>query len=365
MHLRASPIRRVGAPAKDSDSASPTRSKRYRSLHRAQIVRTPIILRQMTARRKKALDRDARKLPRQSLVDLLQQSLPDLSPVQRQIAEYVLRNYQEVAFMGVAELSRAAGVSPAAIVRFATSLQFDGYPGLQRAVHEIIRSQLRQSDRLAATLDNSSTDDIVERVLGREAENIERLRIGFDRTKMHDASRRLATARAIAIVGFRASATLAQYLWYNLRKVRPETHLFTNPGSVTLEEIALMGRTGTLLVLITFPRYSKELLELGAFGRRQKFTTLGITNNELSPLTPLCDLVLNVEVTEISFTEFYAAPIALMNGLVTNAAAMLHGKALKRLNVFDDLAVEQKYLVPGGRRSSAAEPDKSRSRGTR
>jgi DNA-binding MurR/RpiR family transcriptional regulator len=309
----------------------------------------------MKRRRRKEVNGGVRELPRQSLVDLLQRSLPNLSPVQRQIAEYVLRNYQEVAFMGVAELSRGAGVSPAAVVRFATSLQFDGYPGFQRAVHDIIRSQLRQSDRLAATLGNSSTDNIVERVLARESENLGRLRIGFDRHKMHDASRKVAAARAVVIVGFRASATLAHYLWYNLRKVRPATHLFTTPGSVGLEEIAVLGRAGAILVLITFPRYSQELLDLGTFARRKGFTIIGITNNELSPLVPLCDLALNVEVTEISFTEFYAAPIALMNGLITNVAAMLRGKALQRLNFFDDLAMEQGYLLPRGRKSRKRE----------
>ena len=58
-------------------------------------------------------------------------------------AEYVLRNYRDVAFMNVAQLAAAAGSSPAADVRFAVSLGFEGYPSFQRALHAIIRSELR------------------------------------------------------------------------------------------------------------------------------------------------------------------------------------------------------------------------------
>ena len=55
----------------------------------------------------------------------------------------MLRNYRDVAFMNVAQLAAAAGSSPAADVRFAVSLGFEGYPSFQRALHAIIRSELR------------------------------------------------------------------------------------------------------------------------------------------------------------------------------------------------------------------------------
>jgi len=89
-------------------------------------------------------------LDRCGLVARLERSLDRLSPTQRQAAQYVLRHYREVAFMSVAELA-AAGVSPAAVVRFATSVEFTGYP------------ELRQSDRFTAAIDGGTGEPLAER----------------------------------------------------------------------------------------------------------------------------------------------------------------------------------------------------------
>jgi DNA-binding MurR/RpiR family transcriptional regulator len=76
-------------------------------------------------------------LQRQDLVALLDGRLDGLSPAQRKVADYVLRNYREVAFMRVAKLAQATGVSAAGIFRFATALGFNGFPEFQQAIQGV------------------------------------------------------------------------------------------------------------------------------------------------------------------------------------------------------------------------------------
>jgi DNA-binding MurR/RpiR family transcriptional regulator len=280
---------------------------------------------------------------RQTLVDLFERRHPGFSPIQRRMAEYVLRNYQDVAFMGVIELARAAGVSPAAVVRFAVALEFRGYPAFQRVLRGIIRRELRQVDRFAASLRIDSGRRLVDRVLAQELSNLERLRANADGTALKEAVRIIAGASGVAVVGFRASSTLANYVWYNLKKVKPQVHLYTSPGSVTLDELILADRK-LAVIFIAFPRYSRELLDLAALVRAEDFPVIGITDNELSPLVPFCRRSLLVEVGEVSFTDFYAAPIALANALVAEVAARLRKGALARLSRLDDLAAEHRFL---------------------
>jgi DNA-binding MurR/RpiR family transcriptional regulator len=289
-------------------------------------------------------------LQRHDLVVLLSGCLDGLSPAQRQVADYVLRNYREVAFMGVAKMARATGVSPAGIVRFATALGFKGFPDFQRTIQGIIRSELRQGEILTHSIERGAGEGVWERILAQEAENLSTLRAGLDRQQFGKAVHMLAHAKAVAIAGFRGSALLAYYFWYNLRKIRPGVRVFLQPGSVTLEELILAGREGALCVFITFPRYSKELLEMAALAKRSRFTSIGITNNEVSALVPLCTLPLLVEINEISFTDFYAAPMTLLNALITEVAVRLERKALGRLDLLDILASEHGYLVGHGQR---------------
>jgi DNA-binding MurR/RpiR family transcriptional regulator len=287
--------------------------------------------------------------PRRDLVERLEGNLGRFSPSQRHLAEYVLRNYRDVAFMGVAELARATGVSPAAVVRFAVSLELPGYPALQRVLRAIVRSELRQSERFAASIEGKSRPTLAQRVLDQELENLAALRAALDPDRLGEAVRRIATAPRVAVVGFRAAATLAQYLWYNLRKVRGDVSLHAQPGSVTLEDLTLMPGE-TVAIFIGFPRYSRELVEAAELARGAGLSTVGITNNELSPLAPCCEVCLFAEIGEVSFTDFYAAPIALLNALIAEVAARGRGATLRRLTALDDLAAARRYLFPAGKR---------------
>jgi DNA-binding MurR/RpiR family transcriptional regulator len=290
-------------------------------------------------------------LTRQELAELFERHLPHLSATRRRLAQFVLRKYQDVAFMAVADLAKATGVSPAAVVRFAMSLNFPGYPKLQHALRTIIRSELRQADSFTASLDGGSAQPLVDRILSQELSNLAGLRSTLDRPSFNVAVRQVTTAESIAVVGFRASSVLAHYLWYNLRKIKPDVRLYATPGSVTFDDIVLNHRRA-LVILFAFPRYSRELLSLAQFVQNSGFRTLGVTDNELSPLVPLCRTTLLTEVGEISFTDFYAAPLALMNALVAEVARRLRHRAARRLARLDDLADEQGYLFPGpGRRT--------------
>src|SRR5262245_15203392 len=123
-----------------------------------------------------------------------------LSPAQRRVAEYVLRWYQDVGFMSVVELAKAAKVSPAAVVRFATSLNFDGYPEFKRALHDILRAELRQDERLSATLEDPSPQPLPIRVIEQELRNVVRLKSTFDMRVWNQALNLVLSAPAITIV---------------------------------------------------------------------------------------------------------------------------------------------------------------------
>jgi DNA-binding MurR/RpiR family transcriptional regulator len=273
------------------------------------------------------------------------------------VAEYVLRQYQDVAFMSVTQLAKAAKVSPAGVVRFATSLDFDGYPEFKRALHDIVRSELRQDERLTASLHGRLPRVLAGRVIDQELRNLVTLQSRFNVSQWTEAVRLVVRAPGVVVIGFRAAATLAHYLWYNLRKVKPDVTHHTRAGSVTFEELLLTDRR-SLLILMTLPRYSEELLDVARFGKQQGFRSLGLSDIELSPLAPLCTHMLYTEVGETSFTDFLAAPLALLNALVAEVAARSSTRSVGRLRQLDDFLAERGYLFRARRKGGEA-PDEA------
>lgn len=79
------------------------------------------------------------------LLGELKQRYNQFSKSQRRIADYILEHYSKAAYLTAARLGQQAQVSESTVVRFAFELGFDGYPALQAALQETVRSKLTSS----------------------------------------------------------------------------------------------------------------------------------------------------------------------------------------------------------------------------
>ena len=82
------------------------------------------------------------------LLAKMEESIRRLSKGHKKIAAYIKENYDKAAFMTAAALGKKVGVSESTVVRFATELGFKGYPELQRALQQMIKSKLTAVQRM-------------------------------------------------------------------------------------------------------------------------------------------------------------------------------------------------------------------------
>ena len=91
---------------------------------------------------------------------------------QKRIAQYILEHYDTAAFMTALRLGEAVGVSESTVVRFAAELGFDGYPQLQKAMQELIRSKLTSLQRIEVTRARMRDDEVLDNVMTYDMANI-------------------------------------------------------------------------------------------------------------------------------------------------------------------------------------------------
>ena len=91
---------------------------------------------------------------------------------QKRIAGYILENYDKAAFMTASKLGKLVGVSESTVVRFASELGYDGYPSMQRALQEMIRSRLTSTQRIQAAGDMFSGQDVLAAVVQSDTEKL-------------------------------------------------------------------------------------------------------------------------------------------------------------------------------------------------
>ena len=264
----------------------------------------------------------------------IQASTPELSKGQQRIAAYILSDYDKAAFMTASKLGKLVGVSESTVVRFASQLGYDGYPAMQRALQEIVRSKLTSIQRIQASNDTLFSADVVASVLHRDMDTIRQAIEGIDRSAFEMVVDKLMSARHIYILGVRSSSFLAGYLHFYLHLIFENVTLVTtNSAGDILESILRIG-PGDVLVGISFPRYSQSTVKGVRYAHDRGADVVSITDSELSPLYPLSSVALMARSDMISFVDSLVAPFSLLNALIVAAG---HRKNADIAQIFDRL----------------------------
>ena len=131
------------------------------------------------------------------LLSNIEQSSAGFSKGQRLIAQYIERYYDKAAFMTASRLGATVGVSESTVVRFANEIGYDGYPSLQKAMQEMIRSKLTSLQRIEVTNERIGHTDLLESVLNADMDTIRNTLDEISRAEFNAAVETIITARRI------------------------------------------------------------------------------------------------------------------------------------------------------------------------
>ena len=87
------------------------------------------------------------------------------------------------------------------MVRFAAELGYEGYPEMQRALQEMIRSKLTSVQRIEVSNDRLGNSDILSAVMQSDIEKLRMSLDAVDRDSFDRAVRQIVNARHIYILG--------------------------------------------------------------------------------------------------------------------------------------------------------------------
>ena len=265
---------------------------------------------------------------------MIESNMSTFSKGQKRIANYILQNSDKAAFMTASKLGKRSGVSESTVVRFASELGYDGYPSMQRALQEMIRSRLTSTQRIQAAGNIFSGQDVLSAVIHSDMDKLRMMMDEADRGEFDRVVDKIMGARHIYILGVRSSSFLAGYLHFYLHLIFENVTLVTtNSAGDILESILRIG-PGDVLVGISFPRYSQSTVKGVRYAHDRGADVVSITDSELSPLYPLSSVALMARSDMISFVDSLVAPFSLLNALIVAAG---HRKNADIAQIFDRL----------------------------
>lgn len=265
---------------------------------------------------------------------------------QKLIAKYIEEHPDKVAFMTASRLGQTVGVSESTVVRFATEIGYSGYPALQEAMQEMIRSKLTSLQRLEMTSSNIEKDKLLHMVLEQDIGIIRRTKEGINQEMFYGAVQALVPAKRVYILGAGSSLALATFLAHYFNLIFESVYLIEATSEAQIYQQMIRANAEDAIIAISFPRYSKKAAQALRYAQSCGAATIAITDSALSPLAKYAAHLLLARSDMVSFVDSLVAPLSLINALIVTVAIEKKGEVAEILqkieNIWDEYAVYEK-----------------------
>lgn len=238
-----------------------------------------------------------------------------LSRSQKKIADYILANPQECAFITASELGKKSRTSESTVVRFPVAIGLKGYPQLQKELGKILTDKLEKYEKIDITRDDYTANAVLANVMTMDRNKIEYTLNNVNSEAFEIAIDDILSAENVYIVGVRSCSFLADFLAYYLKIIRKGVIRVDNNTSELFEQMIHVGERD-VVIGISFPRYSMRTLKAMEFANDRNAKIIAITDSKHSPMNMYSSCNLFAPSEMASVIDSLVAPLSLINALI-------------------------------------------------
>lgn len=272
-----------------------------------------------------------------NLISKIEQQWPSFSKGQRLIAKYITEHYDKAAFMTAYRLGQTVGVSESTVVRFASVLGFDGYPQLQKAMQELIRSKLTSVQRIEVTSARMKYEEVVHNIISCDIDNIRQTLEEIPRDVFSDAVEEIVNARRVYILGAGSCRSLAMFASYYLKILLVDVQTIYTSNETEIFEDMLHINSQDVAVVISFPRYSSKSVKAIHFAHSRNAKVIAITDSKMSPIAEYASYLLLAHSDMATIVDSLVAPLSIINALIVAISLKKKKEIKSRLIELEEL----------------------------
>jgi RpiR family carbohydrate utilization transcriptional regulator len=269
----------------------------------------------------------------------LGQTFALLTRKRQELFRPVFENPRGYVLLSVRELARRLKVDGATAIRIILKMGFGNYREFQHYLHELSVSQATSLDMMQSSKTKSSSISAhIQEAVDNDVQSLQRFRNVLDSERIAAVAKRLHQSTRIIVLGGDLAANLVGYLHYHLILLGLPAMAATTSG-----EAAHLTRSvgkSDVVIALSFRRGLRQTVEGVQQARANGAYCIGITDTLVSPIARFAHECLIVSVETPSYGASYAAPMSLLNGLIT-ACGFINPK--KNLALLRKAAEEQRH----------------------
>jgi DNA-binding MurR/RpiR family transcriptional regulator len=273
-------------------------------------------------------------------------SYRELSRCQRRAADLVVGKPFDAATMTIEEFAAAAEISPASANRFARALCFSRYADFRSQIVEAIRPIRAPEDKLRVVPRRMTAATVAARSLDEDLANLRNAAAALSADQAEGAAAMLLGAARIFTVGFGTSSFFASYAANLLDPLCADARFVSVEGGTEQSARRLIKLQERDVVLaITLPRYSRDIVTMVRLARDRGARVLAITDRPSSPIAGLASVTLYAFGERQILSSSAVATVALIEALTSAVAHRRKGAIAAMAQLTRQV---QPYLDDGG-----------------
>jgi len=249
----------------------------------------------------------------------LKSQIAKLTESQRKVADYIIKNPVEVAFLTVDQLAVLVGTSTTTIIRLTYNIGYSGYSEFQKGLQELLRNRTDPNTRLETNLKEQENKDLWIKIAENQINNIQSTVSMNSVESIEKVLELIYESKNIYCTAVRSAIPVAQSLTYGLNRLIGKGQL-VNADLGEWTETVIDFTTTDLVIAISFPRYGNKVLKFIQAANEQGAKVIAITDSYSSPLVKYSNIVVPCNVSSLAFHNSIIAPMFLVDYIISSVA---------------------------------------------
>ena len=276
-------------------------------------------------------------------IDRLKNEISGMTETQRKVADYIIKNSFDSAFLTVDQLANCVGTSTTTIMRLMTFLGYSGYTDFQKGLQEMLRDKVNPKTRLETNLRDLKPDDLWEQCYEKQMQNIQSTFNSLHTDTLDQVVREISRARKVYVVAARGGAAVAQYLHQFLSRIFENIYLINSDAVASWSTVIPSVNERDMVVAISYPRYAKAVLQCVAAMKKRGAFVVGITDGYSAPLADYSNILLPCACGSLGFHNSPISAMVLADCIINVTSLRNSADVKDRLAMSSEILAEVGY----------------------
>lgn len=220
-----------------------------------------------------------------SCIFKIKEGFNSFTNTEKKLANYILKNKEEVVNLSAQELSDKADISPAAVVRFSKTLGYKGFTALK--VDLAKDRDERENDTSVIISEDDSINDIIRKVKVSNTSSIDETIGLLNVDTINNIVEAMVNAKRIYLFGIGASGIVAMDLQQKLLRINKNSLYQMDPHTQISSSVHITNED--VAIGISYSGETKEVNTPLKIARENGAKTIAITRYNKNSLSKIAD----------------------------------------------------------------------------